>query len=197
MFDIVGDLRHSLRTASNAPGQTAVIVMTLAMAIGISTIGFAFADTVFLRGLPIADPERTVIAYGITAREPDRRGGVFFNDYLDLREKQWNLLIKALDEVQDTTDIRDLWASTLAVALESYDALPMIGRGAVAAYPKAGPTGPGPWNAAAFFHHKGQYQGREMSVMEMKARQQAWAVKRVERMWRQAWDEATRTGKGN
>ena len=115
-----------------------------------------------------------------------------FNDYLDLREEQWNLLVKALDEVQDTTDIRDLWASTLAVALESYDALPMIGRGAVAAYPKAGPTGPGPWDAAAFFHHKGKYQGREMTVMEMKARQQAWAVKRVARIWRQAWDDGTR-----
>jgi hypothetical protein len=118
-----------------------------------------------------------------------------FNDYLDLREEQWILLVKALDEVQDPTDPRDPWGSTLAVSLASYEALPLIGRAAVAAYPQAGPVGPGAWNAAAFFHHKGQYQGREMSVMEMKARQQAWAVKRVERMWRQAWGDATRTDK--
>jgi hypothetical protein len=32
--------------------------------------------------------------------------------------------------------------------------------------------------------------GREMSVAEMKAYQQAWAVKRIERLLRKAWDEA-------
>jgi hypothetical protein len=31
-----------------------------------------------------------------------------------------------------------------------------------------------------------------MSVMEMKALQTAWAVKRIERTLRQAWDEAKR-----
>jgi hypothetical protein len=29
-----------------------------------------------------------------------------------------------------------------------------------------------------------------MSVLEMKAIQQAWAVKRVEKVFRKAWDEA-------
>lgn len=118
-----------------------------------------------------------------------------FNDYLDLRQQQWNLLLKALDEVQDPTDVRDPWGSTLAVSLASYDALPMIGRAAVAAYPEAGQSGAGPWKPEVFFHYKGQYQGREMTVMEMKARQQAWAVKRVARMWRAAWDEAIKTEK--
>jgi hypothetical protein len=32
--------------------------------------------------------------------------------------------------------------------------------------------------------------GREMTVLEMKAYQQAWAVRRVEKIWRQAWDES-------
>ena len=30
----------------------------------------------------------------------------------------------------------------------------------------------------------------DLTVMEMKARQMAWAVKRTQRLWRQAWDEA-------
>lgn len=87
MFDMVSDLRHAIRVARKTPGQTALIVATLAIAIGTTTIGFSFADTVVLRGLPIAEPEDTVIVYGIDARQPDRRVGVYFDDYLDIRER--------------------------------------------------------------------------------------------------------------
>ena len=87
MFDTVVDLRHAARVALASPGQSALIVATLALAIGTTTIGFAFADTVFLRGLPIADPDDTVIIYGIDARNPERRTGVFFSDYIDFRER--------------------------------------------------------------------------------------------------------------
>jgi hypothetical protein len=34
--------------------------------------------------------------------------------------------------------------------------------------------------------------GREMSVMEMKAIQTAWAVKRIQKVYRMAWDEASK-----
>jgi hypothetical protein len=112
------------------------------------------------------------------------------NDYIDLRREMWPLFTRALEQVQDPVTTTDLWKATLEVSLISYDALPMIGRAAQAAYPQAGPLGPGPWNADAFFHFKGQYLGREMTVMEMKAHQYAWAVKRVQKTWRQAWDQA-------
>ena len=87
VFDTIGDLRHAMRVAAASPGQSLLIVITLAMAIGTTTIGFAFADTVFLRGLPIADPDDTVIVYGTDARDPDRRSGVFFSDYIDFRDR--------------------------------------------------------------------------------------------------------------
>lgn len=87
MFDIVGDLRHAVRSVRKAPGQTALIVSTLAIAIGSTTIGFSFADTIMLRGLPIAEPGDTIIMYAIDPRQPDRRVGVFFDDYLDFRER--------------------------------------------------------------------------------------------------------------
>ena len=51
---------------------------------------------------------------------------------------------------------------------------------------------PDAFDAEAFFHFKGTYGGREMTLLEMKARQEAWAVKRVQRLWRRAWDEAHR-----
>lgn len=87
LFDVIGDLRHGVRVITKTPAQSLLIVGTLAVGIGASTIGFAFADTAFIRGLPVADPARTVIIYGLDAREPDRRGGVYLSDVLDLRQR--------------------------------------------------------------------------------------------------------------
>jgi hypothetical protein len=109
-------------------------------------------------------------------------------DHMAVRERLWDDFVKALDQVKDPIETDDLWAATLQVSLTSYDALPMIGDAAVAAYGST--TRPGPFDAAKFFGAKGEYLGREMTVSEMKAHQLAWAVKRVERVWRQAWDEA-------
>jgi hypothetical protein len=123
------------------------------------------------------------------------------DDHLALREEFWPLFVRALEEVRDPIGTDDLFVATNEVALASYDALPLIGTAAMAAM-KQGGTPDAPAGAAAsekfdlevFFRHRGQHQGREMSVMEMKARQQAWAVKRIERVWRRAWDEGHATG---
>jgi hypothetical protein len=118
-------------------------------------------------------------------------------EHAELRAEFWPLFVKALDEVSDPIETKDLFVATNEVALASYDALPLIGVAAMAAMKQGGtpdkPQGAaaaGTFDTATFFRHRGPYQGREMSVMEMKARQQAWAVKRIERLWRRAWDEA-------
>ena len=91
MFDIIGDLRHAIRTARKTAGQTALIVLTLAIAIGATTIGFALVDTLVLRGLPVAEPEDTVAIFALDQRQPDRRAGVFLDDYLDFRARATTL----------------------------------------------------------------------------------------------------------
>lgn len=115
------------------------------------------------------------------------------DDYADLRGEFWPLFEKALTEVKDTVETKDPFRATLEVSMISYDALPMIGQAAVAAAaaakPAAGEDGKA-FDTRVFFRHKGTFQGREMSVMEMKAIQTAWAVKRIERAWLAAWDEA-------
>ena len=68
--------------------------------------------------------------------------------------------------------------------------LPLIGEAAVAAYGTAGGGRPREFNAEAFYHFRGRVNGQETTVMEMKARQMAWAVKRVEGLWLRAWREA-------
>lgn len=119
------------------------------------------------------------------------------SDYPELRREFWQLFSKMLDEVKDPADNEDLVVATIEVSLASYDALPLIGVAAMKAYRQGGtpdkPEGKiDRFDAGVFFHVRGKYRGREMTLMEMKAYQMAWAVKRVERLWRRAWDESQR-----
>lgn len=111
-------------------------------------------------------------------------------DYVELRKQLWEEVAKALGEMRDEIESNDPWQATLEVSLASYEALPIIGRAAQAAYPEASDAGPGAWKPEAFFWFKGTYRGKEMTVMQIKARQLAWAVLRTERLWKSAWEEA-------
>lgn len=117
-------------------------------------------------------------------------------DYPETRELYWQAFEAALKSVNDPVETDDLWQATCEVSLRSYDALPLIGSAAMHAAKQAGTPDKPQGSAAekfdteAFFRFMGSYLGREMSVAEMKAHQQAWAVKRIEKLWRQAWDEA-------
>jgi hypothetical protein len=118
------------------------------------------------------------------------------DDFMSLRQEYWPALIHALNEADDpAAATADPWQATLQVLLTSYDALPLIGRAAVAAAKRDGDQSTGALDTETFFHFRGQYLGRDMTVLEMKARQQAWAVRRIQHLWRQAWDEAHRPSK--
>ena len=112
------------------------------------------------------------------------------NDFPELREEFSGLFVEAMQDVDDPATAPDLWSQTLEVALYSYDALPLIGKAAVAGYPNAGQAGPGKFDAEAFFHCKGQCMGKERTLLEMKARQEVLAVKRTQKIWLRAWNEA-------
>jgi hypothetical protein len=113
-----------------------------------------------------------------------------FEDYPKLRAEFWDAFEKDLRDLKDPTQSDDPWLATLEVCLKSYDALPLIGRAAVAAYKPNADGVAGPFDADTFFHFRGKVDEKEMSVLEMKAWQMAWAVKRVERLWRRSWDQA-------
>lgn len=123
------------------------------------------------------------------------------NDYMAFREEFWPLFMKEVEELKDPIGSNDPWTATIEVMLKSYDALPLIGRAAMAGYKLGGtpeaPTGhpAAELDAEAFFHCKGKVGDQEMTMLQMKAHQMAWAVKRVERVWRQAWEEAHAEGK--
>ena len=117
-------------------------------------------------------------------------------DYMDLRQEYWPLFVKQIDDFVDPVKSKDIWESSLEVSYDSYDALPLIGLAAMDATGQAGTPDHPQGDAAAqidpekFFHFRGQFMGREMSVLEMKAIQTAWAVQRIQKVLRQAWDEA-------
>ncbi|HVT88054.1 MAG TPA: hypothetical protein VHD56_04310 [Tepidisphaeraceae bacterium] len=118
------------------------------------------------------------------------------NEFQSLRQEFWRLFVKQLEEFKDPVQSGDLFHQTLEVGLKSYDALPLIGLAAMHATDQGGtpqhPQGSAqPFDTDKFFRFHGQYMGRDMSVMEMKAIQTAWAVQRIERILRQAWIEAS------
>ncbi len=113
-------------------------------------------------------------------------------NFPELRAEYWDAFTIALKEFKDPITTDDVWRASIEVSFISYDALPLIGQAALAAATKASD---GAYNidTVKFFSHTGIVDGQEMSLLQLKARQQAWAVKRTQRMWLAAWIEA----KGN
>jgi putative ABC transport system permease protein len=57
------DVRYSARVLGRAPGFSAVVIVTLGLAIGATSGIFSVVNAVLLRSLPFAEPERLVILY--------------------------------------------------------------------------------------------------------------------------------------
>jgi len=57
----MSDLRYAVRTLLKNPGFSAVVVITLALAIGATTAIFSVMNAVLFRPLPVEDPDRLVI----------------------------------------------------------------------------------------------------------------------------------------
>ncbi len=64
MHSIIKDLQYGLRLLAKRPGFTLVAVITLALGIGANTAIFSLVNTVLLRPLPVAQPDRLVEVYG-------------------------------------------------------------------------------------------------------------------------------------
>jgi putative ABC transport system permease protein len=69
MQSILYDVRHAVRMLRRAPLFSALVVATLALAIGANTAIFSVVNGVLLRSLPYAEPGRLVLLYeGIASR---------------------------------------------------------------------------------------------------------------------------------
>lgn len=67
------ELRHALRTLRRSPALTVVAVVTLAIAIALTTSVFSLVDAVLLRDLPYHDPDRLVALWVSRPQDPGAR----------------------------------------------------------------------------------------------------------------------------
>jgi putative ABC transport system permease protein len=82
---LFNDIRLGGRLLLKSPSYSAVVVLTLALAIGANTIIFSFADLFLLRPLPLGDPDRTVTLYSVDTQRGLLRARTSLPDFLDWR----------------------------------------------------------------------------------------------------------------
>ncbi|HEY6291649.1 MAG TPA: ABC transporter permease [Terriglobia bacterium] len=80
------DVRYGLRQLRRSPGFTAVVILTLALAIGANTAIFSLVDAVMLRTLPVRDPGRLVQLLHQYPGEP-RMTGFSWQSYQDFESQ--------------------------------------------------------------------------------------------------------------
>jgi predicted permease len=85
MGPLLQDLRFGVRTLLKAPALTAVAVIALALGIGANTAMFSIVNTVLLRPLPYAEPERLLQLY--TSMPQFREASVSYPNFLDWKER--------------------------------------------------------------------------------------------------------------
>src|SRR5262245_6977384 len=81
--DLIRDVRHTCRLLGRSPVFAATAVMSLALGIGATSAIFSLADATLLRPLPVDDPDGIVTISAAGA--DDRRGGLSYPNYRDLR----------------------------------------------------------------------------------------------------------------
>ena len=84
--EVHGDLRYAVRQLRHSPGFTAVAVLSLALGIGANTAIFSLINTLFLRMLPVREPERLVQLFSRYPGEP-RLLGFSWRHYQDYRDR--------------------------------------------------------------------------------------------------------------
>ena len=84
---MTNDLRVAIRSLRHNAASSAIIVFTLGVALGASTIGFSFADLAVLRGLPVDDGERVVQVFSVDARLANGRGRLSPADFRDMKSR--------------------------------------------------------------------------------------------------------------
>jgi putative ABC transport system permease protein len=77
------DLRHALRAMSRQPATSAIVVLTLALAIGANTAVFSAVHTVLIRPLPYPQPDSLVMLWEKREAEGVMNNSVSAADYLD------------------------------------------------------------------------------------------------------------------
>lgn len=127
-FELSSDFKSALRGLQRAPGASALIVVTLAIAIGTATIGFTFADLALLRGLPVDDPSRVVSVFASDTRGSNPRARVSGADFLDYQAQLQSLERMSAFREGRAPLITNGQSQTLTLALATADLFVSMGQ---------------------------------------------------------------------
>jgi len=81
------DIRFGIRGLKSRPVFTITVLLTLALGIGANTAIFSIVDSVLLRPLPFAKPDRLVHLWETFDSKVDQRSEASFPDYLEWRSR--------------------------------------------------------------------------------------------------------------
>ena len=130
-FDFGSDLKSGFRNLRRAPGTSALIVLTLAFAIGAATIGFTFADFALLRGLPVDDTSKVVSVFVNDPHGSNPRARVSAPDFLDYVARSKTLEKMAVMRDGRAALIRNGQSQTLNVTYATADLFASMGQPAL------------------------------------------------------------------
>lgn len=85
MMTLWQDLKYAVRMIAKTPGLSAIIVLTLALGLGATTVVFSIANTLLLRPLPVPHASR-IVAIGF--QQPGNPLGLGSLSYPELRDYQ-------------------------------------------------------------------------------------------------------------
>ena len=68
MLNLVQDLKHAVRLHLKSAAFSIVVLSTLSIGIGASTVVFSAVNAVLLKPLPYPEPQRIVITRGVWPR---------------------------------------------------------------------------------------------------------------------------------
>jgi putative ABC transport system permease protein len=87
METLLKDLRYGVRSFLKRPGFLVIAVATLALGIGATTAMFTLVNSLLLRPLQFAEPERIVIFYGVNPKQGITQSNMSVPDIVDWQQQ--------------------------------------------------------------------------------------------------------------
>jgi putative ABC transport system permease protein len=127
MNTLLQDLRYGFRMLARAPGFTATAVLTLALGIGANTAVFSVVNSVLLKPLPYAQPDRLVDVESMWTKGTPVSNPLSYPDFFDFRAQNhvFEHLVTSRDTHLALTDVGE--PVQLDGEMVTWDLFPALG----------------------------------------------------------------------